>query len=61
MVQQRIRPALEQPLPQPRAMPAAVEGRIRHQLRLSFAQVIGKRAGLAHHHDGCGTPATMIG
>jgi hypothetical protein len=36
VVEQRVRPAFEQALPQPCAVAAAVEGEIRHQAGLSF-------------------------
>jgi hypothetical protein len=44
MVEQRIRAALEQPLPQARTVPAAIEGRIGHKGGLIFILSIGKQA-----------------
>jgi hypothetical protein len=43
MIEQRVRPAFEQPLPEPRPVPAAIEGNIRHKGGLIFKLRIGKR------------------
>jgi hypothetical protein len=42
VVEQRIRPALDQPLAQPRAVPAGIGKLVRHQVDLSCGKTTGK-------------------